>query len=149
MASRISNKEDLKYSVTTRGLGRWMKAMFEKFGWMLLHKRDGRSYKVAAYISDLAHFDAAVRERILRTNDKDRKLDLEIMLKNAKTLHDGANRVFSPPSGQGPAPAPGGPPRRSRRTGIAVAAAPAEPAAAAAPPSPPRYTNNRAAGAPI
>ena len=80
--------------MTHHALGMWSKAMFERFGWMLLHKRDGRRYKVDGFVEDVGHLVKAIKEKRDTTSDPDRRRDLRIMLGNAETLLSDARAIL-------------------------------------------------------
>ena len=86
-------KYDLEYNVTFHGLKKWSMSLFEKYGWMLLAKRDKYQYKISTYKQSIQHLIKAIEERITLTSSEERLLDLHILLKNMKTLHQHAQKI--------------------------------------------------------
>ena len=84
-----------EYAVTYNGLCKWSKKLFSTLGWMLIAKREERAYKLAAYLQDVKHLQLALAEKKSVTKDADRRADLDIMIKNAKTLHESAKALFA------------------------------------------------------
>ena len=72
----------------------WSKQMFETFGWMLLAKRDKRALKLEAYKESIQHLINALEERLKSTKCHDKKHDLGVLLKNAKTLQKKSNDIL-------------------------------------------------------
>jgi hypothetical protein len=76
------------YHTTLNGLEMWCRHMFEHLGWMILAKRDKRTYKVVAYKKSLGHLRKAVEERLAITEQADRIIDLKEIHFNIMTLQD-------------------------------------------------------------
>ena len=85
--------DTLQYNVTFHGLKKWSAALFEKYGWMLIAKRDKYQYKISSYKQCIQHIINAIEERVKFTSCPERLLDLHIMLKNVKTLHSNAQKL--------------------------------------------------------
>ena len=118
------------YNTTVHGLHEWFKHVFEKFGWMILAKREmvhnpnsqirkDMKYKVKGYEVMMRNLLKALEERHGILHEEDRKDDVKTMIKNTKTLmkfwhnvkgkkaEDGARRCSRSPKKM----------RRSRRSG--------------------------------
>lgn len=67
-------------------LNHWFAAMHEKLGWMLLAKAHGYSDKIASYLLSLERLDKSLEMKLRTTEDKDRKADLHILMKDLETL---------------------------------------------------------------
>lgn len=74
------------YHTTVHGLEKWHQHVFEHLGWMVLAKRDKRTYKLAAYKQGVKHLHDALVERLRTIQNPDQKYDLEQILFNVKTL---------------------------------------------------------------
>jgi hypothetical protein len=68
------------------GISHWYKAKFEKLGWMILAKEHGYTDKVEEYKNSLKRLEEAIKHRMKHMVDPDKKMDLQIMLKNLKIL---------------------------------------------------------------
>jgi hypothetical protein len=85
------------YNTTIHGLHEWFKHVFEKFGWMILAKREmihnkdshirkDMKHKVQGYGIMMRNLLKALEERIKMVHEEDRRDDLQTMIKNTKTL---------------------------------------------------------------
>lgn len=72
--------------ITIHGMKEWYKAMFEKLGWMILARENDHADKVETYKNSVNRLEKAIRDRIPYVSDKDKKMDLLIMLNNIKVL---------------------------------------------------------------
>ena len=81
--------------VTMRGLEKWHVVMFEKFGWMLLAKTEGKLHKVDSYMNSIDDLIASLNLKLGKVNENDRKYDLNVILTNVKILQDSAKYLFS------------------------------------------------------
>jgi cytolysin (calcineurin-like family phosphatase) len=110
--SILFSKVVIMYDVTFPGLHKWYSMIFERYGWMLLakdkskggkrtmrkgmgmdHKADLQD-KLKLYVHEIGHFIAACQEKILSTEENDRKIDLEVMVHNAERLLGHATKEF-------------------------------------------------------
>lgn len=85
----------MTYSATFEGLHKWHNHMFKKLGWMVLVKQKsltekdkGMEKKLDCYINSVKRLCSALREKITKIEEKDRKEDLEILLKNSLILYN-------------------------------------------------------------
>jgi hypothetical protein len=90
----LVSADQVAYAVAYHDLNCWKKAMFEKLGWMLLHQRDDRPYKISAYREDIRHLSLAIDEKLRITTDVDRRNDLLIMQRNVATLRERVGDIF-------------------------------------------------------
>jgi len=93
------------YSITYHGLEKWVGHAFERFGWLLLAKREMidtpseeiREYKkskIENYGRMLKNLRRALEEEISISDGEDRKRDLGILHKNILTLIENYENVF-------------------------------------------------------
>jgi hypothetical protein len=71
---------------TFHGLHEWHKAMFEKFGWMIMAIDHHHDLKLKSYQESIKHIKECINSKIEATKDEDRKDDLKILLENIKCL---------------------------------------------------------------
>jgi hypothetical protein len=69
---------------TFKGIQQWYKSVFEQLGWMILAKDKGMTDKISVYINSIYRIHMAIEQKIKKTNDLDKKEDLQIMLDNVK-----------------------------------------------------------------
>ena len=93
------------YHITFEGLNHWHHKMFEKFGWMILAKRevqhnhDAKSRKhmrekLKCYVNSVERLCHALEEKLQTIEETDRRNDLEVLLMNAKTLYEFASKTL-------------------------------------------------------
>jgi hypothetical protein len=80
------DKRGDSYRVTNCGLQHWMKCKFENLGWMCLAQSDKNTLRINAYFESIESLIASIEEKIKEVQEKDRKNDLEITLKNTNLL---------------------------------------------------------------
>jgi regulation of enolase protein 1 (concanavalin A-like superfamily) len=90
----ILDVESLEYHATMYGMNMWYKYLFEKLGWMILAEHDNYSHKIIEYKRGIEHFLKAVSEKISYVNEKDRKVDLQILKRNTEILQNKVNQIF-------------------------------------------------------
>jgi len=74
------------YNCTFHGLHDWSSHMFEKYGWMILARRNGHKDSVKGYIRSLKHLHDEIARKHQETVDEDRRKDLEELLSNVDVL---------------------------------------------------------------
>ena len=89
-----TRKSHVPHEHTCNGLHKWYVAMFEKLGWMLLAKRNGWNDKIDTYKNSVHRLEEAILTKHKHTKDADRKIDLEIMLKNVQVLREHVHSDF-------------------------------------------------------
>ena len=88
---------DTKYKVTFRGLEKWTTRVFEKFGWMVLTKKEANSnidmelrkdkqLKLEGFGRELKHLCEALKEKMNNISEDDRKKDLIILYEKVIVL---------------------------------------------------------------
>jgi len=88
----IVNKMTLpRYESSLYGIRNWYKNMFERFGWVLLAKAKGNTYKVRTYKRDINELLKTIKHTIPSYEEKNRKHDLYIILKHVQVLKKHAN----------------------------------------------------------
>lgn len=88
------SESNRKYDVTFNGLNKWHDHMFTHLGWMILAQEHGYSDKINTYKRSIERLAEAIIEKLESTENKDRKEDLKILLKNTKILMKHANKDF-------------------------------------------------------
>lgn len=79
---------------TMKGLHKWHKREFEKFGWMLLAKAKGYDFKIKGYKMAIDHLIASIKHVMGEYQDPDRKHDLNVLLMNTMVLREQAHKVL-------------------------------------------------------
>ena len=74
------------YNVTYHGLHNWSKAMFEKLGWMVLAHAHGHQEIIDTYLINISHLMKAIEERKKNLEEKNRKNDMDILMRNMEVL---------------------------------------------------------------
>jgi len=84
---RMSKKHHLPmHAMTFCGVSEWHKAMFEKYGWMILSKEKGYDFKIVAYKKSIDHLIMSIKHLMMEYEENDRKHDLAVLLMNAECL---------------------------------------------------------------
>ena len=85
----IVNKMTLpRYEGTLNGVRKWSKSLFEKFGWMLLARAKGNVYKIRTYKRSISDLIKTIEHTIPAYQEKNRKRDLNIILKHVRILKE-------------------------------------------------------------
>ena len=82
------------HAMTFCGVSEWHKAMFEKFGWMLLAKEKGYGFKVVAYKKAIDHLLMTIKHLMGEYMDPDKKHDLAVLLMNVECLKANAAKML-------------------------------------------------------
>jgi hypothetical protein len=87
----MATRKKCKFQATFKGLTKWYKSEFEKLGWMVLAaERDPSNSlmkkKVAVYKESLDRLREKLECKIMTVEEKDRRDDLEIMLRDLNVL---------------------------------------------------------------
>ena len=82
------------FNCTFHGLHDWSSRMFEKFGWMILARRNGHKDSVKSYIRSLRHLQEEIKSKHKETVDADRRKDLEELLANVQYLTGAAQECL-------------------------------------------------------
>ncbi len=90
---------------TFKGLHKWHAAMFEKVGWMILaknkcHSKEEAKLKLQVYHNSIDKLTEALKKKLEKTKDEDRKGDLEILLKDVCILKEFVEKNLSPSKSQ-------------------------------------------------
>ena len=92
-ASRGHGQEIPMHAITFHGVQEWQKAMFEKYGWMLLAKAKGYDFKIAPYKKAIDHLIASIKHVAFEYRCPDRLHDLNVLLMNVMVLKGHASRL--------------------------------------------------------
>jgi len=82
------------HNCTFHGLHDWSSNMFEKFGWMVLAKRNKHKDTIKSYIRGLRHLHNEIIQKHKETTDTDRRKDLEELLSNVDYLAETAKECL-------------------------------------------------------
>ena len=82
------------HDATYHGLHCWLKAKYEKLGWMCLAQEHGNKIKVESYLDSLQRLKASLDKKMNELDDKDSKNDIEILLNDVCILQLVANKVL-------------------------------------------------------
>ena len=93
-SKKIHKKPKVMCEVTLSALQTWYEHLFEKLGWMILAHKRGMMEKIMNYKHTVQHFEKCVQDRMCHVNDKDAKMDLQIMLDNIGILKDHIAKDF-------------------------------------------------------
>jgi hypothetical protein len=80
--------------ITMNGALEWSKGLFEKLGWMLLANSHGNVMKIENYKMSIMNCINAIKNKIAKTQEKDRQNDLTITLNNLIILQTSVNSMF-------------------------------------------------------
>lgn len=80
---------------TFAGLCHWYKHMIEKFGWILIARKQNNNDKLACYRSSLDSLNRHLSLGLKMYQDPDRRTDLEIMLANVNYLQRWGTTCFA------------------------------------------------------
>lgn len=83
------------HNCTFHGLHDWSSRMFEKFGWMVLAKRNNDKESVRCYIKGLKRLHDEIQRKHKETIDPDRSRDLEELLSNVHYLCETSKKLLS------------------------------------------------------
>ena len=83
------------HEATNCGLAHWMKAKFEKLGWMCLAMDHGNHLKVKAYLDSIQRLKASLEKKIKEVKDVDRKADIGILHDDVCVLQGAAHKLLS------------------------------------------------------
>lgn len=83
------------HEATNCGLGHWMKAKFEKLGWMCLAMDHGNHLKVKSYLDSIQRLKASLEMKIKEVKESDRKDDLKILHDDVCVLQGAAHKLLS------------------------------------------------------
>ena len=84
--TNLNNKNVYEYDVTIHGLYKWYQSMFEKLGWMVLAHDKKDVKKIEEYYRTLLKLYKSLELKKEKVDDNDKKIDIEIMLKNVRIL---------------------------------------------------------------
>jgi hypothetical protein len=87
-------KHDYHCEATYHSLHKWYEAEFEKLGWMILAKAKGMDEKVMNYKHAVNHLEHYIVKKLAVIHDKDKKMDLHIMLNNVQILKEHISKDF-------------------------------------------------------
>ena len=73
----------ISHDATFCGLGHWYKYVFEKMGWMILHKSE---LQITAYKESVDNLIIHLIDKNKKTKNPDHKEDIKIMLYNTRKL---------------------------------------------------------------
>jgi len=80
---------------TNCGLAHWLKAKFEKLGWMCLAMDYGNHLKVKAYLDSIQRLKASLEKKMKEVKETDRKADLGILHNDVCVLQGAAHKLLS------------------------------------------------------
>lgn len=83
------------HEATNCGLAHWMKAKFEKLGWMCLAMDHGNHLKVKAYLDSIQRLKASLEKKMKEVKDVDRKADIGILHDDVCVLQGAAHKLLS------------------------------------------------------
>lgn len=83
------------HKATNCGLAHWIRAKFEKLGWMCLAMDHGNHLKVNAYLDSIQRLKASLEKKINEVEELDRKADLKILLDDICVLQDAAHKLLT------------------------------------------------------
>ena len=92
--TNLNNKNVYEYDVTIHGLYKWYQSMFEKLGWMVLAHDKKDVKKIEEYYRTLLKLYKSLELKKEKVDDNDKKIDIEIMLKNVRILIIHAKKDF-------------------------------------------------------
>ena len=82
------------HDATFQGLHCWLKAKYEKLGWMCLAQEHSNKLKVESYLDSLKRLKASLDKKMNDLEEKDRKNDIEILQNDVCTLQLVASKLL-------------------------------------------------------
>ena len=83
------------HKATNCGLGHWMRAKYEKLGWMCLAMDHGNHLKVKSYLDSIQRLKASLEKKIGEVHESDRKDDLKILHEDVCVLQGAAHKLLT------------------------------------------------------
>lgn len=79
-------KNIVEYDVTMCGIHKWYDGMIEKLGWMIVAEKNKDEQTIEEYLNTLLKLYKSILLKHRETNDKDRKIDYELMKENVEII---------------------------------------------------------------
>ena len=85
------------YDVTYHGLHYWLRAKYEKLGWMCLAHEHKNTLKINCYMDSIHNLKTSLKNKFEEMQENDHKKDIKIMIKDVCLLQKMAHKLLGVP----------------------------------------------------
>ena len=85
------------YDVTYHGLHYWLRAKYEKLGWMCLARNHENTFKIKCYMDSIHNLKTSLETKLNEMQEDDHKKDIQIMINDVCTLQQMAHKLLGVP----------------------------------------------------
>jgi hypothetical protein len=82
------------YDVTYHGLHYWLRAKYEKLGWMCLARNHENTLKIKCYMDSIHNLKTSLETKLEKIHENDHEIDIKIMIKDVCLLQKMAHKLL-------------------------------------------------------